>query len=399
MATAPPATKKPATAKNGTPATRRPFIPGTRDVDRAYYDQTVTQTAATQQLPVYDIPASGFFAGTYLLVECTTAGNAAAVAFTENGPWNVLDTIRLNDVNNQPIIGPIDGWDLKTINKYGGYRNRTDPALLGEYFALTGAGGGVGGSFAFTLFLPIRIARRDGLGALPNKNNAATFKVDLTIAALATVYSTSPTAAGSIRVRGQMYGYDDPSATDMKGNPVSQNPPAVNTTQYWVKQNYDLAAGNINFRLQSLDSMLRGLIFTLLDVAAVPGGRATGDTVFPDPLTIKYEGKEILNRLRTVWRQQIAEDYGLGRANAAAATAVVAADLAGARDAGVYPWMFHKDFTNVPGSETRLGYLPCSSATSIELSGTIGGANPTRLYVLVNKVVPANGNPLGLTGR
>jgi len=394
MATA-TATQKPA-AKKGTPVTRRPFVAGTREVDRAYYDTTVALTAATQQLPVFDVPASGFVAGIYILVEATTAANVAVVTYGANGPFSVIDTIRLNDVQNQPIIGPIDGWDLYVINKYGGYGNRNDPKLYSEYFALTRAVAGLGGSFAFTLRLPIEIARRDAVGSLPNKNNAATFKVDLTLAADATVYGVLPTANPNVRVRYQMYGYDDPSATDMKGNAVSQNPPGVNTTQYWQKQSYVMNAGAFNMRLQGLDSLIRGMVFTYVDSV---GGRATGETVFPDPLTIKYEGKEVVNRLRTVWRQMTCETYDLGRAHGGVMTAVVANETAGGRDNGVYPWMFHRDFTPAPGGETRLGYLPVSSATSIELSGTIGGAAAGTLFVLVNKIIPAGGNPMVITGR
>lgn len=387
---------KPSATKKGTPVARRPFVAGTREVDRAYYDQTIVLNGGTQQMPVFDVPASGFFAGAYILVQATTAANVAVVAYQANGPFSVIDTIRLNDVQNQPIIGPIDGWDLYVINKYGGYKNRNDAKLLGEYFALTGAGGGVGGSFAFTLRLPIEIARRDAVGSLPNKNNAATFKVELTLAADTTVYSTLPTTDPSVRVRYQMFGYDDPSESDMKGNAVSQNPPGVNTTQYWQKQSYVMNAGAFNLRMQGLDSLIRGMVFTYVDSV---GGRATGETVFPDPLTIKYEGKEVLNRLRTIWRNKTDEDYDLGRAHGGVMTAVVATEGAGTRDAGVYPWMFHTDFVPAPGGETRLGYLPVSSATSIELSGTIGGAVAGTLFVLVNKIIPAGGNPMVITGR
>ena len=50
------------------------------------------------------------------------------------------------------------------------------------------------------------------------------------------------------------------------------------------------------------------------------------------------------------------------------------------------------------GNETRYGYLPVSSATNLTIRGTIGGSGTNSYTVLVNKVVPAGGNPLVLTG-
>src|SRR4030042_1507851 len=98
--------------------------------------------------------------------------------------------------------------------------------MWGQYSALTGAGA-TGGSFSFSLRIPVEIVKRDALGTLPNKNNAASFKVEVTLAPTASVYSVAPTAAGAVRLRFQLFGYDDPSDVDLKGNAVSQNPPAV----------------------------------------------------------------------------------------------------------------------------------------------------------------------------
>ncbi|OFV82822.1 MAG: hypothetical protein A2Y78_10120 [Acidobacteria bacterium RBG_13_68_16] len=385
--------KAPPAAKKGTPVARRPFTAGTRAIDRTYYDQSRTFSASSQKYDPWDIGSSGFFSGAYLLMECVTAGNSAAVAFTANGPWSAIDIVQLNDVQSQPMLGPMTGWDLYIVNKYGGYGFQNDPRMWGQYFALTGAGA-TGGSFSFSLRIPVEIVKRDALGTLPNKNNAASFKVEVTLAPTASVYSVAPTAAGAVRLRFQLFGYDDPSDVDLKGNAVSQNPPAVNTTQYWQKQTYPVNAGSLNLRLQGIDALVRGLVFVLTDGSS---SRSVGDTSFPDPFTIKYEGKEILNRFKTIWQQQISEQYGYGRAPGGALTAVVAPEAAGARDLGVYPWMFHTDFTTAPGAETRLTYLPVSSATSIELTGTLGNAGT--LTVLVNKIVPANGNPMALTGR
>lgn len=386
--TAPPRPGAQRPAGNGQQQQRiqpRPFPVGTRRVDKATYDQTRVLTAATQDLLVYEADPNGFLRGMYILVECTTAGNAAAVTFAADGPWNVLDSITLNDTNNKPILGPMTGWDLYICVKYGGY-TLVDDVRQNPIFSATTGAGATGGSFTFVLPLPIEISRRDGLGALTNKSASSTFDVTIRLSANATIYGTPPTAAGSVRVRIQQYGWMDPNATDIKGRPVAQNPPANGTTQFWSKQTYVTGSGQYNFRLQGLDSFIRNLIFVLRDSA---NSRTVGDTDFPDPFNLLYETSMPIARLKTVWRYMIAEMYGY----------TAALDAAGGRDSGVYPESFCYDMEVKPGGEHRMGYLPASAATNLALNGTVGGTGTKNWAVLVNKIVPADGDMLSLSGR
>jgi hypothetical protein len=151
------------------------------------------------------------------------------------------------------------------------------------------------------------------------------------------------------------------------------------------KQTYTLNNGFFSQRLGGIDSLVRNLVFQL-DNAGV---RSTADTDFPDPFTFQYETALPVQRIKNVWRHMIGEDFGY----------VAAVDTAGGRDSGIYPLPYNKDFGLKPGAETRMGYLPVSSATTLNVSGTLGstGSNKT-LTVLVNKVVPANGDPMTLTG-
>jgi len=363
----------------------RPFVAGTRRVDKATYDESKVLTASTQDLRTYECDPNGFLRGAYLLVTCVTAANAAAVTFAANGPTNVIDTITFNDTNNKPLLGPMTGFDLEMAVKFGGYSFQDDPRLSPVFSVTTGAGA-TGGSFTFVLLVPVEIVAREGLGSLPNKSSSSTFDIGIRLSASTVPYGVAPTNPGTVRVRIQQYGWMDPNATDMKGNQVRQNPPGAQTTQYWSKQTYALNAGAISQRLQGIDSMVRNLIF-ILDAA---GSRTTGDADFPDPFTLLYETSLPIQRIRDIWRHMIGQLYGYNGTTA---------DVAGARNFGVYPESYCHDFTGKPGYETRLGYLPVSSATTLNVSGTIGGAGAHTLTVLVNKIVPANGNPLVLTGR
>lgn len=363
----------------------RPFVAGTRRVDSIDYDQSKTLTATTQDMPVYEVSPNGFLRGAFLLIEAVAATNVATVAFNADGPFNVIDTINVSDTNNKPIFGPMGGHDWYECLKHGGYAFVDDVKESPIYSVTTGSGGS-GGSFTFPLWLPIEIVARDGLGSLPNKSSSATYNVSLRLAATTTVYSTAPTNAPSVRVRWQVVGWMDPNATDMRGNQIAQNPPAVQTTQYWSKQSYVVNAGTYGFRLQGIDSMVRNLVFMLLDSN---NSRQQGDSDFPDPFALQYETSQPVNRIRNIWRHMIGQEFGY----------TGAVETAGGRDYGVYPETFCQDFGAKPGSETRLGYLPVSSSTTLYLSGSIGGSGSHTLVVLVNKVVPAGGDPMALTGR
>lgn len=366
------------------PAVMRPFVAGTRRIDEPIYDSTATLAAGSVDLPSLEVDPNGFLAGLWILVEGTTAANAAAVVFAADSPFNALDLVNFQDTNSQPLVGPMNGYDLYLVNKYGGYSFQGDPQSSPIYLETAGAGA-TGGSFAFILWVPAELVRRDALGALPNKSASSTFSLNLRLAPSATVYTTPPTTLPPVRVRVLLEGWQDPNVADIRGNAVTPNPPGVQTTQYWHKQNYTLASGSLNQRLLGIDSLVRNLIFVARDEN---NARAQGDSEFPDPFTLLYETSQIVNRPRTFWRHFIAAHYGY----------TAAVETANGRDNGVYPLPFNMDFGLKPGAETRLGYLPVSSATNLVMSGTIGGTGANNYAILVNKVVPAGGDPLQLTG-
>ncbi len=362
----------------------RPFVAGTRRVDKATYDQTRTLNAATQDLPVYNVDPNGFLRGLYILVTCTTAANAATVTFAADGPFIALDSVTFNDTNNKPIIGPFTGFDLYIAIKYGGYAFQDDTKKSATYSATAGAGA-TGGSFQFILNLPIEIARRDGLASLTNKSSSATYDLTIRLSANATIYGVAPTTPGSVRLRVQQYGWMDPNSADMKGRPVAQNPPANQTTHYISKQAYLTTAGSSYITLQGLDSMVRNFIYIFRDSV---NSRTQGESDWYDPFTMQYETSQPVQRLKTIWQHMIAEAFGYD----------ATIDTAGGRDSGVYVETYNYDFASKPGNETRLGYLPVSSATNIAINGTVGGSGSHTLFVLVDKIVPANGDPMSLTG-
>ena len=381
-------TKPPAEngAKKGQQVVLRPFRIGVQNTDEHVYDNTTSTTAAVQDLPTYSLNASGFLTDIYIWSVGITAANAAAVTFASRGPFNAYSTIEFDDVNNKPIVGPFDGWEISQIDKLGGYAFSDDPKSSPVFSATTG-GGATGGSFEFVIRVPIQIVPRDALGSLPNKSNTSTFKLRLRLSNTAAIYGVAPTNPPSVRTRIQPCSWWEPDAADLKGRQYQQSPPAVTTTQYWVRNDYVINPGAISPSLDAVGFPIRNLIFGLEDGA---GSRSVGETDFMDPFQLQVEANILIDRFKRVWQHRQAQAYGYTGATF---------DAAEAHDNGMYVEPYCNDFTQKPGWETRFGYLETASGTRLQVKGTLGGAGAHTLRVWTNYIAPANGDVFSLTGR
>lgn len=365
------------------PVVLKPFKIGVQDVDDEAYDLSVTLSAANQQnlTPQYEVPSTGFLNGVYVLVEAVAAGNSASVAFTANGPFAVLASLTFTDTNNSEILGPITGWDLYVINKWGGYTFSDDPKQSPIYNASTGTGA-TGGSFTFALRIPLELVPRDALGSMPNKSASTPYKVKTIVAAASDVYSTSPTTMPSVRIRMTPRSYWEPTGTDGSGNAVAPQPPGVNTTQYWNKTDYTVNAGSMSPQLtSSVGFPVRNLIFVLQDNA---GSRSQGEADWPDPFKLQLQSNIIVDRIKKLWWHYLGENYGY----------TGGIETAGGKDNGLYVKEFNRDFQPKPGWENRRSYLRTTDGMRMKAIGNIGGAGTHKLSVYTNYVGVGAGTSL-----
>lgn len=357
----------------------RPFKVGAQTMDEEPFERNLTLTAATQTLDQYNVPSSAWLEEIELYVKATAAGNAATVAFKEDAPFCVLDTLNFLDTGNSDIITQITGWDLYIINKFGGYKFQDDAKASPVYQAVTGAGA-TGGSFAFLIRVPIELVPRDALGPLPNKTNSTPFKLKTIIAASTSVYSTAPTTLPALLVQYTPVSYWEATKEDGSGNPVANRPPAWGTTQFWNKTPYtDANAGPWKKQLDNaIGYPVRNLIFVLRDNA---GSRVQGEADFPDPFKLQAQAIILVNRRKANWQDRIARDYNMDTVGEAKNN----------KDNGVYVLPYNKDFFSKPGWENRRSYLRTSDGQRLEVSAVIGGAGAHRMDVFANYVSPAPG--------
>jgi hypothetical protein len=151
-----------------------PFRCGTQNTTNLDgYSQTVTLNASTAPtLPNYSPSVNSYLRGLWINVSATAASNAASVAFLPDAPYSFFSQVSFLDTQQRPII-QVTGFQLAMIRKFGGYFLQGDPALDATYVATTGVGSGAGGSFNFTLWVPLEINNRTGIGSALNKNSLA----------------------------------------------------------------------------------------------------------------------------------------------------------------------------------------------------------------------------------
>lgn len=413
MKTMAPPQKKPGPGAPQAAPQVRSFLAGTAEVwEGQDYDQSVNTYGAN--FPNWSLTATGWLKGIWLDILITVAANAVAtVVAAENYPFNILGNIQLNDVNNEAIFGPFDSYSAILTNKYGGYFNLEDPMTNPFYYrvALTGTNAAAGSSH-LNLYIPLEIVRRDPIGPVASVNNTAALTLVMALNTSANLFTTPPTSAPTVRIRGTQVFYWEPKQTDKQGRPIAKRPIAAGTTQYWTQGNLALPAGTNNTPLTTaLGYLWRTYLFMLIRSA---GTRANGELDWPDPLIgLKFEANLLVSQWQKVlWNMKMAKDYGYGGTGLNQTTPADTrfADVAsvGAQPTAVFPGLeagvkvlnFNKDFAfDKPGSETRRTYLPTSPGSNWIFNGALGNAGT--LFSLVNYIAPSGGdkeNTYALTG-
>lgn len=365
---------------------KRSFLVGTQDVlEGGDYDQTFAGLAGGA-LPPWTLQGTGWLARLWFLVTYTTV---AGSALTADAPYILFNTVQLNDVNNEAIFGPFDGYTWSLTNKYGGYYVVDDPAFNAVYTVTPTAG-------TFILMIPLEIVSRDPIGAVASVNNTATITVLMTLNAATTAFTGA--TGWSVRVRGLQEFYWEPRKADKQGRPIAGAPPANGTTQYWTQGSIPIAAaGTINQQLiTGLGYPFREYLFLYRDNT---GSRANGEANWPDPLIgLKFEANFLLTQYnKAQWAAEMSRTTGYTNAAADARgpiTAATTSTLGPGKENGVYGLFFNKDFfKKAIGAETRRTYVVSSPGSNWIINGAFGSAG--NLYEVVNYVAPGGGGGSG----
>jgi hypothetical protein len=379
---------------------KRSFLVGTQIVEEGYDYQPPAVTSLTGgSFQPWTLQGTGWLARLWFEFNVVYTG-APVLGGNPDYPFLFIGNVQLNDVNNEAIFGPFDGYTWYLTNKMGGYYNWDDPATL-PGFANSASGA------SFLLFIPLEIVSRDPIGPVASVNNTATLTVLLSTNAFntTTAFSTAPTTVSATVVGTQEF-YWEPRKADKQGRPIAGAPPANGTTQYWTQGSVPINPGTINQQLiTGLGYPFREYLFlarlgvstTALSnrgVYTYPTGNAAGvgtlgELGLPNTFnSLKFEANMLLTQYdKLLWNNYMSKILGYVGARDAR-TAGANAGL----ENGVYGLFFNKDFfKSTVGGETRRTYLVTSPGSNFIINWTIGGAAAGNLYSVVNYVAPGGG--------
>lgn len=367
------------------PAPPIPFIRASRKKSALVGTLTATPTTTQLSLAALQIRPAGFLARIRLVVQGTTSGNAATVAFAADAPWNILQQVGFVSPAGDTIMSTIDGFTLFAINKYLNFASgRRDPLADPTYSVTTGAGS-TGGSFKFMVDIPVEVDSRDAFCTLQNMAANQQFILQLSLNTLANIYTTAPTSAPVVTVTAVMEYYSAPNATNGDGYPQEITPPGNGSLSLIQIQTPAVVPSTTqNIQLVNVGNTIRGALFILRNASGV---RTEVD--WPNVTNFYVNNDLYFYKNKDLWRSQMAIEYQL-------TGGVAAAPTLNSLDAGVFVLT---DFMNsgsqggmeVNGAANRNQFLVTGSGTGFNIeAGTAWGAGASSLLAVENVIKPAN---------
>mgnify|MGYP000868803922 CR=1 FL=1 len=344
------------------PAPVVPFTQAAHEHTEPFFDQTFTPTTSQIQVGPVSVPAFGYLRHVFVRVSCA-GGALGGGALNADYPFNILQSIQLQDTNGAPIYGPLDGYATLWENIVGGYGFRPDPRLAPDYI------GTINAEYYFRI--PIEISHHDGLGALANQNSSANYQVSMAINTLANLITGGAPTAPTVRVRMSLEAWTLPNEVDRAGRPQAQLPPAHGTTMYHSQFQKVISVGDNTSQLIRTGNLIRHLVVIARNSSSV---RTNG--VFPDRVTLSWDARELLN-----------DDQFYRRSIAAERLPAFSA-----MDTGVFIYSFDHSNENKCGDDSPTLWLPTVQATRLEFQGasaTAGNLQIVTCDIAPGEVVPS----------
>lgn len=356
------------------PVARMPFIRGSGWGRYKFFDKSgLTLTSNTQDLGPIPVKAYDFMRSIVVDVTPTAPGGGTAVTLTEDGPWNMITGVKVDQPNGQTMYSVSSAFNAAMIHAHGYYRNYNDPRQYQNFIYTTGSGTAPTANFRFRI--PFELNLSDALGDLPNKDANAPFNLYLTLNTLANVWGGSPTSP-TFRVQVWLEAADQPP-TMLAGESVETEPPAMNTLQRWTEQPIAVNAGQFDARVRKLGNYVRLLIPVLRRASST---RANGDADWPDPMQIVLDEDVKDNVSKNTWVEDIRERFGYGQVGST--NDAFTGGLAG-RWNGVFPIDY---LSGPPGYDNMDRLLPTIESEDYILRGSYG--NNGTMTMLVGEVLP-----------
>ena len=309
-----------------------------------------------------------------------TANGGATGTAAADAPFNMFTSMAVKQPNGQTMYQVSSGYHAAMIHKYGYYRAYNDPRS-DPNFLVTGS------SATFAIRIPFELDLRDALGALPNKDAAAPFSLELTLNTLTNVFGSGQGTSPTFTVEAWLEAYDQPP-TSLNNQPVQTTPPNMNTLQRWTEQNITMSTGQFDARVRKLGNYLR----CILPIMRNSSNARIVTNGWADPVQIVLDEDVKDNISQADWSRRIWEvwnygalDPGTAATLGTASTGAVFIDSPMGADTGVWPIQYFVDTRDI--TENVNFYLPTIESEDYLLRGSWGSA-VSKMVTLICEVLP-----------
>jgi len=377
MANAAPTQAVNPTAKNG-PTPVIPFPLASRKMSRFSFTlgTTALDSASSTPLSPVQIPAVGYLSHLVLEVTVTVPATAGAT-FNADGPFNALQNIEFKTAAGNDIIVPVNGYTQYLMNKYGcqyAVAPYSDERLTRQYVAAPTAATAA----HFFLTVPLEIDAGSGYGSIPALASNRSYQLNVTLAAISTLFGGTLPASGNITINGIAEYWSEPPASTASGAAQATAPTGVGTVSQWQIEMPAVTPGDKLIKSNNVGNVIRTLIFVLRNAA---GARVDAD--WPAVSELYLDNEPMFYLTNTYWENLMVKQFGLTAANK---------DVAQGLDTGVYVIPFHALAGGLAGdpANSRSQLLPTVDASQLQIRGTSFGANASTLQIITNSVIPTD---------
>jgi hypothetical protein len=358
-----------------------PFIRHAQSGRRPMYNQNATPGLFFGP-PMVSSP--GWNKGYRIKWTSTTASGTGGVIITTgpslDPPSNIVQLLQLKDAwGTNLLAGP--GWDMmywvQKISGQFGLDSTRDPRSMPAWTGITAASG----AFVFTSYLPFEFTK--GYGCISGANAALLPVLQMQVAPLTSLFSTSPSVAPTQTVQNDADFYWLPN--------VPVDPPGIGTTCQYIFQPCNPtipSGGSLRVQLPRLGGFL-----TVLGLELRDSTNARPANAFPSRPQVYVDGVPLLDTDIVTWQEDIAIQTDIG-AGSVAGTQVAASSGGFGLDQGTLLIdrkisLAQRDFGLLDTGEV---FLSTNPGTQIEINGTPWGtiANaPGALNAVIGQVVPS----------
>lgn len=308
----------PATQPSG--QARIPFRAATMERVNILAAETGVVLAGNALQPIErTVEGAGYVYGILLDVAATGATSTAAsvAVYTEDAPFNILDTVKFSDANGE--LHALSGWETYLVNVIShedadtpilanapgaalpvagaggvGTPSSADPNILINAGAVGSASTGslAGGNFRFPVRVKVAANRRDLLGILGNQDRSQKFALRTDVSAQSVVFGTAPSSLPSLSINKFYEYYSVPLPTAPDGTPEEVFPVSFGTLLFHTHQTSPSAPSNgaqIPHYLQRLGNTIHwiAMIFRSATSSSVAPTRGGADGAPPTTIQLK----------------------------------------------------------------------------------------------------------------